>query len=51
MSATLPPIVLLDASALYPAALRNLLMRLAGAYLFEAKWTARIQDEWTAALA
>ncbi len=47
----MPPIALLDASVLYPAALRNLLMRLAGAYLFQAKWTARIQDEWTAALA
>jgi PIN domain len=51
VSATVPPIALLDASALYPAALRNLLMRLAGAYLFQAKWTAKIQDEWTAALA
>ncbi len=50
MSAAVPPIALLDASVLYPAALRNLLMRLAGAYLFQAKWTARIQDEWTAAL-
>ena len=47
----MPPIALLDASVLYPAALRNLLMRLAGAYLFQAKWTARIQDEWTVALA
>ena len=50
MSATVPPIALLDASTLYPAALRNLLMRLAGAYLFQAKWTAKIQEEWTAAL-
>jgi predicted nucleic acid-binding protein len=48
---TAPLIALLDASTLYPAALRNLLMRLAGAYLFQAKWTAKIQDEWTAALA
>ncbi len=30
MSAAVPPIALLDASTLYPAALRNLLMRLAG---------------------
>lgn len=50
MSAPVSPITLLDASILYPAALRNLLMRLAGAYLFQAKWTARIQEEWTAAL-
>jgi len=50
VSATVPPIALLDASTLYPAALRNLLMRLAGAHLFQAKWTAKIHEEWTTAL-
>lgn len=50
MSETAPPIVLFDASALYPAALRNLFMRLAGAHLFQARWSAKIQDEWAAAL-
>ncbi|MGB8868394.1 MAG: PIN domain-containing protein [Rhodomicrobium sp.] len=50
MSDAVLPVVILDASALYPAALRNLLMRLAGAHLFRPKWTARIQEEWTQAL-
>ena len=47
-----PPtcIAFLDASVLYPATLRNLLMHLAVAGVFRPLWTDRVQDEWTAAL-
>ncbi len=42
-----PPLcAFLDASVLYPATLRNLLMRLALAGLFQAKWSADVQEEW-----
>lgn len=41
---------LYDASVLYPAAVRNLLMRLALGGLFRARWSARIHDEWTRAV-
>lgn len=34
-----------DANVLYPAHLRDLLIRLAMAGLFQAKWTERILDE------
>lgn len=40
-------IVLYDAWVLYPAPLRDLLMRLALTGLFQARWTDRIHDEWT----
>ena len=40
-------IVLYDACVLYPAPLRDLLMRLALTDLFQARWTDRIHDEWT----
>lgn len=40
----------LDASVLYPATLRNLLMYLAVAGVFRARWTDQVQDEWTKAL-
>lgn len=40
----------LDANVLYPATLRNLLMRLAITGLFQARWTARVHDEWIAAV-
>ena len=40
-------IALLDACVLYPAPLRDLLMRLAVSDLFQARWTDRIHDEWT----
>ena len=43
-------VAFLDASVLYPATLRNLLMHLAVAGLFRARWTEKVQDEWTAAL-
>lgn len=47
-----PPtrIAFLDASVLYPATLRNLLMHLAVAGVFRPLWTDKVQDEWTAAL-
>jgi hypothetical protein len=41
---------LLDANVLYPAPLRDLLMQLAVADLFRAKWTADIHREWIEAL-
>jgi len=41
------PIVLFDACVLYPAPLRDLLMRLALTNVFQARWTDEIHDEWT----
>ena len=41
----------LDANALYPAELRNLLMRLALAEAYRPHWSDRVQKEWTEALA
>lgn len=38
---------LLDANVLYPARLRDLLIRLALTKRFRARWTAQIHDEWT----
>jgi len=38
-------VVVYDACVLYPAALRDLLIRLAGSGLFQARWTVRILDE------
>jgi hypothetical protein len=38
--------VVYDANVLYPAPLRDLLMRLALTDLFRARWTERIHDEW-----
>ncbi len=38
--------VVYDANVLYPAPLRDLLMRLAATGLFRARWTDRIHDEW-----
>ena len=37
---------LYDACVLYPAPLRDLLMQLAVAELYNARWTDRIHDEW-----
>lgn len=37
----------LDACVLYPALLRDVLLSLAHADLYSAKWTAHIRDEWT----
>jgi hypothetical protein len=39
-------IAVYDACVLYPAPLRDFLVRLAGKDLFQAKWTSEIQDEW-----
>jgi hypothetical protein len=38
--------VVYDACVLYPAPLRDLLMRLALTDLYRAKWTNEIHDEW-----
>lgn len=37
----------LDACVLYPAPLRDLLLSLASAGLFHARWTPDIENEWT----
>jgi hypothetical protein len=39
-------VALYDACVLYPAPLRDLLLRLAMTDLFKARWTDRIHDEW-----
>jgi predicted nucleic acid-binding protein len=41
------PVVVYDANVLYPAQLRDLLMRIAVNDLVRAHWTEDIQDEWT----
>ncbi len=40
------PIVILDANVLYPAPLRDFLLRLAATNLYKPKWTDEIQQEW-----
>jgi hypothetical protein len=40
----------LDASVLYPVSLRNLLIRLTLAGLFQARWSAHVHDEWIRAV-
>lgn len=40
-------VVIYDACVLYPAPLRDFLVRLAVSGLFAAKWTDRIHEEWT----
>ncbi len=42
--------VVYDACVLYPAPLRDLLMRLAVADLFRARWTEQIHQEWIQSL-
>ena len=44
------PVAVLDANVLYSASLRHLLISLAVAEAFEARWTDMIQDEWTRSL-
>ena len=44
------PTVLLDACVLYPAALRDLFMRLVVHELIQAKWSEKIHDEWITAV-
>jgi hypothetical protein len=41
-----PTRALLDANVLYSNHLRNLLLQLAQNDLFDAKWSAMIEDEW-----
>lgn len=38
---------ILDANVLYPNLLRDILLSLATAGLYHARWTARINEEWT----
>lgn len=40
------PVALLDACVLYPAPLRDLLLRLTCAGIFSARWTDEIHEEW-----
>lgn len=40
-------ICLLDANVLYPAPVRDLLLCIAEIGLYQPKWSAEIQDEWT----
>ncbi|MDI3322607.1 PIN domain-containing protein [Pinibacter soli] len=47
----LKTIVLLDANAIYSAPLRDFLLRLADADLYEPKWTNKILSEWIENLA
>lgn len=42
-----PVTAIYDANVLYPAPLRDLLIRLAQAGLVRARWTEAIHDEWT----
>lgn len=44
------PVVVLDANVLYPAQLRDLLMRLAVEGLIRVHWTNEIHEEWTRAV-
>jgi predicted nucleic acid-binding protein len=50
MSEAACPVAVLDANVLYSASLRHLLISLAVAEAFDARWTDTIQDEWTRAL-
>src|ERR1700680_3278622 len=43
-------IAFLDASVLYSAPLRDLLMHLAVRDLFQVRWSDRVHEEWIAAL-
>jgi predicted nucleic acid-binding protein len=40
----------LDASVIYPASLRDLLMRLTLAGLYQARWSNRVHEEWIRAV-
>jgi hypothetical protein len=42
----MPPVVVLDACVLYPAAQRDLLMWLAAGGVIRAHWTNEIHEEW-----
>ncbi len=45
-----PPAALLDADVLYPAGLRDLLLRLADRHLHAPLWSADIHEEWMRSL-
>ena len=45
-----PVTAILDASVLYPALLRNILMRFAVHGLFRVRWSTQIHEEWISAL-
>lgn len=45
-----PVTVFLDANVLYPAALRDLLMRLALQGVMRARWSNRVHEEWMQAV-
>jgi len=47
---TLPIVAFLDASVLYPANVRNLLMRLSVNGAFRPLWSQSVHDEWTRAV-
>lgn len=44
------PVVVLDACVLYPAPLRDLLMRMAVHGMIRARWTEKIHEEWMTAV-
>jgi len=48
--ATNPNTVVMDACVLYPAPLRDLLLSLTSAGLYQARWTRMIEDEWITSL-
>ena len=50
MAGTSKYTALLDANVLYPSLLRDILLSLAHAYLYIAKWSKDIRNEWTSAL-
>lgn len=39
-------VALLDANVPYPAPLRDLILQLSFSGLFQARWSAEIDDEW-----
>lgn len=47
MSVASRPTAILDACVLYPAPMRDLLLHIADAGLYQPKWTDQIQHEWT----
>jgi PIN domain len=50
MSEAAGVVAFLDASVLYPALLRNMLMHFAASDLYQPRWSARVHEEWMAAL-
>jgi predicted nucleic acid-binding protein len=42
----MPVVAILDANVLYPASLRDVLLQLAFAGLYQARWSAEIDEEW-----